>query len=255
MTKKTGEQTEEEYQQAQKDAWKRYEESFKLIEDIDAFFRDPSAMIELDTGWPVAQLVHNELELKTLVLRFGNWFDGKFDNTDAVEWFKDIVSTKYDVKQQEKIEEYYRKLKNDEGVDEDDDEEIEEEQNMKDVPVKILCSNVTHPAVPLPAYRVVHLVEDPDELLPETLYAIGENGYLWHFVLACPCGCGARIALNALPDASPRWRLHESTSGPTLSPSVWRTTGCRSHFVLRRGNIIWCSGRQSNESVESDYGA
>lgn len=96
------------------------------------------------------------------------------------------------------------------------------------------------PAAPPPAYRVVHLTEDPDELLPETLYAIGENGHLWHVALVCPCGCGAIIALNVLPDASPRWRLYESADGPTLSPSVWRTTGCRSHFILRRGGVIWC---------------
>lgn len=111
------------------------------------------------------------------------------------------------------------------------------------------------PTPPPPAYRVVHLDEDPDDLLPETLYAIGENGHLWHVSLVCPCGCGATISLNVLPDASPRWRLCENTDGPTLSPSVWRTTGCRSHFILRRGNIIWCDDRRTDEVNESEYGA
>jgi hypothetical protein len=49
--------------------------------------------------------------------------------------------------------------------------------------------------------------------LPETLYAIGENGHLWHVSLVCPCWCGATIALNLLPDDSPRWRLYESADG------------------------------------------
>jgi hypothetical protein len=98
-----------------------------------------------------------------------------------------------------------------------------------------------------PTYRVVHLSDDPDELRPETIYAIGENGHLWHVVLVCPCGCGATIALNALSDDSPRWRLRESADGPTLYPSVWRTAGCRSHFILRRGNVVWCHRRTPEE--------
>jgi len=108
---------------------------------------------------------------------------------------------------------------------------------------------------PPPGYRVVNLSDDPDELLPETLYAIGENGHLWHVMLICPCGCGATIALNVLPDDSPRWRLHEHVDGPTLSPSVWRTAGCRSHFILRRGQVIWCHGRLPDEVSESEYAA
>ncbi|MDM9644782.1 DUF6527 family protein [Rhizobium sp. S163] len=27
---------------------------------------------------------------------------------------------------------------------------------------------------------------------------------------------------------------------PTLHPSVWRNSGCRSHFWVRRGRIAWC---------------
>lgn len=108
------------------------------------------------------------------------------------------------------------------------------------------------PVAPRP-YHVVHLTEDPDELLSESLYAIGENGHLWHVLLVCPCGCGATIALNALPDDSPRWRLYESAAGPTLSPSVWRSTGCRSHFILRRGYVIWCQGRRPNDVIEAEY--
>lgn len=113
------------------------------------------------------------------------------------------------------------------------------------------------PPVPLPrpGYRIVHLGDDPDDLLPEILYAIGENGHLWHVMLVCPCGCGSTIALNLLPDDSPRWMLYECDGGPTLVPSVWRTAGCRSHFILRRGQIIWCHDRQPDEVNESEYGA
>lgn len=116
-------------------------------------------------------------------------------------------------------------------------------------PAPRLPASTTPPAASAQrAYDVVHLADDPDELLPESVYAIGENGHLWHVVLLCPCGCGATIALNVLPDDSPRWTLHETPNGPTLSPSVWRTTGCRSHFILRRGEVIWCHGRPGDVS-------
>ncbi len=94
-------------------------------------------------------------------------------------------------------------------------------------------------SLPLP-YRVVQATEDPDRLAPRTIYAVGENETLWHVVLLCPCDCGATIGLNLLPDDEPRWSLHNDEGGPTLKPSVWRTSGCRSHFFLRRGQIVWC---------------
>lgn len=96
---------------------------------------------------------------------------------------------------------------------------------------------------PLQPYRVVHASEEPEELAARRLYAIGEGEHIWHVLMLCPCGCSATIALNLLPDDSPRWRLSEDPEGPTLHPSVWRTAGCRSHFFVRRGQVIWCRAR------------
>lgn len=57
-------------------------------------------------------------------------------------------------------------------------------------------------------------------------------------LLKCPCGCGEEIPVNVDPRAGKAWRLYEVSSGkPTLYPSVWRDTGCRSHFILWRGQI------------------
>lgn len=89
--------------------------------------------------------------------------------------------------------------------------------------------------------RVVFVEDEPDELLPDVIYAVGEKGHLWQVTFACPCRCRARIALNLLPDDSPRWRLRVDADVPTLIPSVWRKTGCRSHFFIRQGRVDWCS--------------
>ncbi|MFZ5894779.1 MAG: DUF6527 family protein [Myxococcota bacterium] len=89
-------------------------------------------------------------------------------------------------------------------------------------------------------YTVAHAEEEPEDLAPMTVYAIGEGSHLWHVAMLCPCGCGAKIQLNALPDDEPCWTLVATDGVPTLSPSVWRKVGCRSHFFLRSGRIRWC---------------
>lgn len=99
----------------------------------------------------------------------------------------------------------------------------------------------SRPAEPPPSrYRVVHSDEEPDELEPMLVYAIGEGAHLWHVAMRCPCGCGAKIQLNALADASPRWTFIEREGFPTITPSVWRKVGCRSHFFIRDGRVDWC---------------
>jgi hypothetical protein len=99
----------------------------------------------------------------------------------------------------------------------------------------------TPPPKPVaPRYKLIQVSDDPDVLAPHTVYAVGEGSHLWHVVMECPCGCGDTVALNVLPDDSPRWSLRDEPEGPTLIPSVWRTTGCRSHYILRRGRVLWC---------------
>ena len=99
----------------------------------------------------------------------------------------------------------------------------------------------TLPLAPRPAvYGVAHCEEEPDELEAMKVYAVGEREHLWHISMLCPCGCGEKISLNALPDDSPRWRLEEDDGVPSITPSVWRRVGCRSHFFLREGHIKWC---------------
>jgi len=68
-----------------------------------------------------------------------------------------------------------------------------------------------------------------------------DDGEEWCVGLRCPCGCGDVIELLVVPEAKPRWDLAIDAKGrPSLSPSVGRQKGCRSHFWLRRGRIHWC---------------
>jgi hypothetical protein len=94
---------------------------------------------------------------------------------------------------------------------------------------------------PEPLYRVQHVEDLPDAPKPKVLYVAGEGAHAWAASMLCPCGCGEQIQLSLLRDASPGWTLLQSAIGvPSLKPSVWRRKGCRSHFFLRGGKIVWC---------------
>lgn len=72
------------------------------------------------------------------------------------------------------------------------------------------------------------------------VFLVVEDGIEEFLALRCPCGCGETICLNLLPDERPRWSLcrHKGDSF-SVHPSIWRTTGCRSHFFIRSGRIVW----------------
>jgi hypothetical protein len=83
--------------------------------------------------------------------------------------------------------------------------------------------------------------ELPHLLPPRTLVVARDGDEFWSAGMICPCGCGRRIELMLLPGVKPRWDVRVDERGlPTLSPSVWAKSGCRSHFWLRGGRIEWC---------------
>ncbi len=90
-------------------------------------------------------------------------------------------------------------------------------------------------------YSILY-VEDPiDKPKKKILYVIGATDELWQVELICPCGCNEKIVLPVNDSTSPRWGLKVANKSlPTLHPSVWRSKGCKSHFFLRNGKIIWC---------------
>lgn len=56
-------------------------------------------------------------------------------------------------------------------------------------------------------------------------------------LLACPDGCGDELAVNLDSRVGPAWRLYRRDSGLTIYPSVWRDTGCGSHFIIWKDEI------------------
>lgn len=72
-------------------------------------------------------------------------------------------------------------------------------------------------------------------------------------ILSCPCGCGEEYPINLDPRAGQAWRLYQKPSGSlTLFPSVWRDTGCKSHFIIWDDKVLMFG--QGGDWLEYDYG-
>jgi hypothetical protein len=87
---------------------------------------------------------------------------------------------------------------------------------------------------------VIRTDEVPQKPSLRHVYVVGERGEDWYAALVCPCGCGTVIDLNLVPPGRPCWKLTVHSDGtPSLAPSVWRQVGCRAHFFVKEGRIIW----------------
>ena len=79
----------------------------------------------------------------------------------------------------------------------------------------------------------------PDKPKGKTLYFIGEQDYFWQFVMICPCGCNSLLHMNLMQDEEPYWTFEIDDDKVTIVPSIDRMIGCKSHFFVRSGKIVW----------------
>lgn len=101
-------------------------------------------------------------------------------------------------------------------------------------------------------FHIQEIFELPSCLDPKTIYVIKEGAQKLHASMICPCGCLQVIHLNLLKDADPYWRIRKGKNGSVnLSPSIWRTSGCKSHFFIRSGKVVWAKSFTRNS--KSDY--
>jgi hypothetical protein len=89
--------------------------------------------------------------------------------------------------------------------------------------------------------RVVERDSLPARLPFRDLVLARDDGEEWCVGLRCPCGCGERLEMMVLKGVKPRWDVTVDVMGfVSLHPSVWLRAGCRSHFWIRGGKVIWC---------------
>lgn len=63
-------------------------------------------------------------------------------------------------------------------------------------------------------------------------------------VMMCPDGCGDVLTVNLDRRSGKAWRIDRRKDKLTVYPSVWRAEGCRAHFIIWRGRILWCDWRE-----------
>jgi hypothetical protein len=81
--------------------------------------------------------------------------------------------------------------------------------------------------------------ELPDDVGKKEIFIGGKLKNNWVVVMRCPCGCGDKIYLNTLRSERPYWKIIYKRKGVSISPSIWRTRNCKSHFFVTNGKIIW----------------
>jgi hypothetical protein len=92
---------------------------------------------------------------------------------------------------------------------------------------------------------VTHLPEElPDKLQEGIIYLEArtwqprDQPYWARFL--CPCGCGELTMISLQAGHHPCWSAMVDPKGRvTLSPSVARTVGCKAHYFIKEGNVIW----------------
>ena len=92
-----------------------------------------------------------------------------------------------------------------------------------------------------PDYTLEEVIDAPDAVRADMVYLIGSHRTKWSAVFACPCGCGDAVWLNLLAaEDRPSWRVTKHRLGSfSIDPSIWRQVGCRSHFYVHRGRVLW----------------
>ncbi|MCF8414642.1 MAG: hypothetical protein K9G40_00255 [Crocinitomicaceae bacterium] len=88
-------------------------------------------------------------------------------------------------------------------------------------------------------FRFSIISEIPELPNKDCIYILNEGYIDESLSFVCPCGCDSIIELNLLEDSKPLWRYNTDRNKITISPSVWRTVGCKSHFFIRKGKVEW----------------
>lgn len=81
-------------------------------------------------------------------------------------------------------------------------------------------------------------------------FVMVNRGLLRSIVLRCPDNCGDVLTINLDPRAGKAWRFYRRRNQISVFPSVWRDSGCRSHFIVWHHTIEWCDWEDQDFLVE-----
>ena len=80
-------------------------------------------------------------------------------------------------------------------------------------------------------------------------FVLVNRGVLRSFVIRCPDGCGETLTINLDARTDKAWRFYRKRNQISIFPSVWRDTGCGSHFIIWNHVIVWCDEYDGDREV------
>ncbi|MGB9498699.1 MAG: DUF6527 family protein [Dissulfuribacterales bacterium] len=88
-----------------------------------------------------------------------------------------------------------------------------------------------------------------DNINEANIFVVGGRTYQKWAYLRCPCGCNEIIMLSLAKTRKPNWSVRmDFLNRPTIYPSIWQTSGCRSHFWVQEGAVNWC--KNTDETID-----
>ena len=98
------------------------------------------------------------------------------------------------------------------------------------------------PAIIFPEITDVASPPPNDAVQPGIFYRVMRIDRPKWALFLCPCGCDTVITLSLQTAHRPHWTVRASKDQrASMRPSVWRDTGCLSHFWIVDGRVYWCS--------------
>ena len=106
-----------------------------------------------------------------------------------------------------------------------------------------------------PSFNIVEIAERYSEAVvllkqPGDCAIIERGGLRRQIIIFCPDGCGERLSINLDPGSGRAWQLYQRRGMWSLFPSIDKTSGCLSHFILWSGRILWCDFQGSGTEPE-----
>jgi hypothetical protein len=98
------------------------------------------------------------------------------------------------------------------------------------------------PVEEISLYRLISMENQlPYENVEErTVYHIGTENWKWLLMFKCPCGCADVIHLSLLHKSPQHWTVKSDNETFSIYPSINRKIGCKSHFFIKDGDVVWC---------------
>jgi hypothetical protein len=91
-------------------------------------------------------------------------------------------------------------------------------------------------------YSGVKTVERMSEVPDKTgsfIFIVERGGHAQWAVFDCPCRRGHRLTVSLRKSDHPHWSIRWRGEKLSLSPSLWLTNDCKSHFWIRDNKVTW----------------